>query len=85
MVSEGWTLREARKWASDNNIKLKIKYEETDKYDKDLVIKQSKSSGDELISGQTLTLTISKEKAQDQTNPDDEDNQDEESKDSEWG
>ena len=83
MVSEGWTLREARKWASDNNIKLKIKYEETDKYDKDLVIKQSKSSGDELISGQTLTLTISKEKPQDQTNPDDEDNQDEESKDSE--
>ena len=83
MVSEGWTLREARKWASDNNIKLKIKYEETDKYDKDLVIKQSKSSGDELISGQTLTLTISKEKTQDQTNPDDEDNQDEESKDSE--
>ena len=46
-------------------------------------IKQSKSSGDELISGQTLTLTISKEKTQDQTNPDDEDNQDDENKDSE--
>ena len=71
------------KLTNTNNIKLKIKYEETDKYDKDLVIKQSKSSGDELISGQTLTLTISKEKTQDQTNPDDEDNQDDENKDSE--
>lgn len=62
MVGEGWTLREARNWASDNKITLTVKYEETNKYEAGLVIKQSKSTSDVLSSGGKLTVTISKEK-----------------------
>ncbi len=66
MVSEGWTLREARNWANENNIKLTVKYEETDKYDEGLVIKQSKNSSNVLTNGDKLTITISKEKEEEQ-------------------
>lgn len=62
MVSEGWTLGEARTWSNENNIKLTVKYEETNKYDEGVVIKQSKSPNDVLSSGGKLTVTISKAK-----------------------
>ncbi|MGM9879170.1 MAG: Stk1 family PASTA domain-containing Ser/Thr kinase [Bacilli bacterium] len=62
MVGEGWTLGEARTFATENNIKLSVIYRETNSYDPGIVIKQSKTSSDELKSGDTLTVTISKEK-----------------------
>lgn len=62
MVGEGWTLGEARIFANENNIKLSVVYRETDNYDPGIVIKQSKTSKDELKSGEALTVTISKEK-----------------------
>jgi len=65
MVSEGWTLGEARTWSNENNIKLTVKYEETNKYDEGVVIKQSKSPNDILSSGGKLTVTISKAKKED--------------------
>lgn len=62
MVGEGWTLAEARTWCEENDIKLIVKYKETDEYEKDLVIEQSKDESDEIKSGDKLTVTISKEK-----------------------
>ena len=62
MVGESWTIGEARSWATENNIKLTVIYRETNSYDPGVVIKQSKTSSDELKSGETLTVTIAKEK-----------------------
>lgn len=67
MVGDSWSLREAQNWAKENNVKIKIKYQETDKYDPGLVIKQSKSQNDEISSGDTITVTISKEKKKETT------------------
>ena len=67
MVGDSWSLREAQNWAKENSIKIKIKYQETDKYDPGLVIKQSKSQNDEISSGDTITVTISKEKKKETT------------------
>ena len=68
MVGESWTLREARSWANENNIKLTVKYEETSKYDEDTVMKQSKSSNDVLVSGGKLTITVAKAKEEKKDN-----------------
>ena len=62
MVGESWSLPEARIFATDNKIKLEVIYRETDSYDPGVIIKQSKTSSDELKSGDTLTVTVAKEK-----------------------
>ena len=62
MVGEGWTLAEARTWCEENDIKLTVKYKETEEYEKDLVIEQSKDENDVIKTGDKLTVTISKEK-----------------------
>ena len=62
MVGESWSLPEARIFATDNKIKLEVIYRETDSYDPGVIIKQSKTSSDELKSGDTLIVTVAKEK-----------------------
>ena len=61
MTSEKWTLGEARTWASNHGVKLSVKYKEMDG-ELGIVVSQSKSSGTVIKSGDTLVVTISKEK-----------------------
>lgn len=61
MTSEKWTLGEARTWASNHGVKLSVKYKEMDG-ELGIVVRQSKSSGTVIKSGDTLVVTISKEK-----------------------
>lgn len=62
MVSENWSLGEARTWATSNNVKLSVSYRETNDYDPDTVIKQSKTTSDIVKSGDTLEIMVAKEK-----------------------
>ncbi len=62
MVGEAWTLAEARAWATENGIKLSVSYRETNNYDPNVIIKQSKNSSSEVKEGETLSLTVAKEK-----------------------
>lgn len=63
MTGEKWTLGEARTWASNKGIKLTVKYKETDG-ELGIVISQSKSTNTIIKQGDSLTVTISKEKQQ---------------------
>ncbi len=62
MVAENWTLGEARTWSIENDIKLSVIYRETNDYDPDMIIKQSKTTKDVIKSGDTLEITVAKEK-----------------------
>ena len=62
MTGEKWTLGEARTWSTTHNVKLIVEYEETNDYEEDKVIKQSKTTSDYVKEGDTLTVTIAKAK-----------------------
>lgn len=62
MVSENWTLGEARTWAIENGVKLSVSYRETNDYDPNMIIKQSKTTSDVIKSGDTLEIVVAKEK-----------------------
>ena len=61
MTGEKWTLGEARTWASNHGVKLTVKYKEMDG-ELGIVVSQSKTSKTVIKSGDTLVVTISKEK-----------------------
>ena len=62
MVGETWTLGEARTWAIENNIKLSVSYRETNDHDPNVIIKQSKTTSDEIKANETLEIMVAKEK-----------------------
>ena len=62
MVSDNWTLGEARTWSLENNVKLSVVYRETNDHVADTIIKQSKTTKDVIKSGDTLEVTVAKEK-----------------------
>lgn len=60
MVNEGWTESKAKSWATKLGVILTVRYEETDLYTPGNVMKQSKESGDEVVKGDTLVITVAK-------------------------
>ena len=62
MVGETWTLGEARTWAIENNVKLSVSYRETNDHDPNVIIKQSKTTSDEIKANDTLEIMVAKEK-----------------------
>jgi len=66
MVSEKWTLSEAKRWAEDHGVKLTIEYQEMDEMEADIILSQSKSSYDVVKSGDKLKVKVSKEKKQEE-------------------
>ena len=62
MVGENWTIGEARSWSIENDVKLSVSYRETNDHDPDTIIKQSKSTSDEIKKNDTLEVTVAKEK-----------------------
>ena len=78
MVNEKWSVSKAQTWAKKLGVNLTIKYQETNDYEPDTIIKQSKESGDEVEKGDTLVITVTKKTAADNTKTETEkpDNQD---------
>ena len=62
MVGENWTIGEARTWSIENGVKLSVSYRETNDHDPDTIIKQSKTTADEIKKNDTLEITVAKEK-----------------------
>lgn len=63
MVGEEWTLAEAEAFAQEYGITLDIEYEETEEYEPNTVIYQSRGIGDRIVKGITLRIRIAKEKS----------------------
>lgn len=62
MVNEGWTLKEAQTFADQYEITLEIVYRETNEYNKDIVIYQSRAAESKIVKGTTLKIEVSREK-----------------------
>ncbi len=54
----GWTEEQVNKFASDNNITIKVDYIQTTQYEEGTVISQNKSPGSPLVEGLTITVQI---------------------------
>ena len=82
MVTEGWTLSEAEAFAQEYGVTLDVEYVETDEYEPNIVIYQSRGVGDRIIKGITLRIKVSKEKSEpiEDLLPSDDENKTEENK-----
>ena len=61
MVAEGWTLTEAEAFAKEYGITLDVEKVETDEYEANTVIYQSRGIGDRIVQGITLRIKIAVE------------------------
>ncbi len=69
-VSEGWTLEEIEEFAAKYEIKVDVKYFETNDFPPGTVYKQSRTG--KIVNGATLTITVTKEKEEEPEPPVDE-------------
>ena len=66
-VTEGYSIDDVQAFCDENNIKLNITYETSDEYPENTIIKQNRTG--EVISGSTLTITVTKKSVQEQIDP----------------
>ena len=60
MVDEGWTVEEVQTFCDKYGVTLKIDYKETDEYQEDTLISQSRSPKTPIVEGSTLKIVVAK-------------------------
>ena len=62
IVKESWTVEETQAWADKKEIKLTIRYQETNDYPAGTIIAQSRGTDSVIIKGAELIITVAKER-----------------------
>jgi len=62
IVGEGWTVDEAKEWATKHEVKLQIEYKETNDKPNGTILSQSRGTSSVVVSGATLKITVAKER-----------------------
>lgn len=63
MVLEKWNQKDVELFANEYGLSLSIQYQETDQYNPDVVVSQSRSYGSKIVTGASFSVTISKAKS----------------------
>ncbi len=69
-VGEGWSIDAVQEFAEKNGVQLYINYVESSEYPAGTIIKQSREKGSKIYSGASLNITVTKEPAPKEDEPD---------------